>query len=105
MKPSSKKNLADKKIIFNHENTLAVWINCFRIFANRATLNTRLSPLGFEDSNRIDQVVELCHDKLFLPLFLPVKYKVVYNLGKKTNISLHLTTKLLVTAEVNLEPV
>ena len=53
IEPNSKKNLTDKKIIFNHENTSTVWINWFRIFANRATLNTRLSPLGFEDSNRI----------------------------------------------------
>ena len=27
IKPNSKKNLADEKIIFNHENTSAVWIN------------------------------------------------------------------------------
>ena len=53
IKPNSKKNLTDKKIIFNHENTSAVWINWFRIFADKATLNTRLSHLGFEDSNRM----------------------------------------------------
>ena len=27
IKSNSKKNLADEKIIFNHENTSAVWIN------------------------------------------------------------------------------
>ena len=46
IKHNSKKNLTGEKIIFNHENTSAVWINIFRTFANRATLNTGLSPLG-----------------------------------------------------------
>ena len=46
MKPYSKKNLNDDEILFNYrlskkrrvtENVFEIWINRFRIFANRAT--------------------------------------------------------------------
>ena len=66
MKPKSFIIFNDERIIFNHENTSAAWINWFRIIANRATLSTKLSPLGFEDSNRTIKLQNCVDDKLFL---------------------------------------
>ena len=117
MKHNSEKNLTDEKFIFNHKNASTVWINWFRIFANRATLNTRLSFLGFEDSNRMIG----CRTVSIRNYFCLVKYNEVYVLEKKTQTYLYTwkqsycncrgesrTPKTyvmeLVTVEVNLGP-
>ena len=100
MKHNSEKNLTDEKFIFNHKNASTVWINWFRIFANRATLNTRLSFLGFEDSNRMIG----CRTVSIRNYFCLVKYNEVYVLEKKPKHIFTPENKVIVTVEVNLGP-